>query len=177
MTSGSSSVTMNVSAGDGSPRCLLGSPPSCRYPTYEETNGRSRADGTLHACSFTCSTVSTVPGGPSLLLGRRGVLDLFHGVGDKDPHLRRSRPVGPRSPFGTPAGPLRPEDLGQRGQHDPAGPFELVPDDLLGRRRCRQPVLDQSPRHALPAGQPLTELGMLAQRPDRGVPVGALSVE
>ena len=37
MTSGSSSVTIIVSHGEGSPRCVAGSMPACRYPVHQAT--------------------------------------------------------------------------------------------------------------------------------------------
>lgn len=36
---------MNVTAGDGSPRCLAGATPACRKPAYHSTNGRSDGAG------------------------------------------------------------------------------------------------------------------------------------
>jgi hypothetical protein len=63
MTSGSSSVTIIVSQGDGSPRCAAGSIPACLYPVHQATYGRSHARGRHTAYSSIILLVSQLADG------------------------------------------------------------------------------------------------------------------
>ena len=58
MTSGSSSVTINVSQGDGSPRCEAGATPPAGSPVYQATYGRRAGPGACCVCSRTGGTVA-----------------------------------------------------------------------------------------------------------------------